>query len=667
MGCNHMNFNNLRIPQKLLLAFGAIVLVIAVSSAVLYSQIRWLSETERLNESSGNAVDGIDRGRADFASATAAVRKYVMTGADADKAGVSKALADHATDLESVKAILGTDVSEFVPDLDAYEAAAVSYATKYFNEEIRLGASPATRPEAVAIIGSAAAQTDSAALTQKFEKLRDEVNVWSDHWTDVSARTGAQTTAVVIGSGVLSVILASLMAWLIARAISRPMNAMTATMRALAAGDNQVTVPAIGQSDELGDMAAAVQVFKEAANAKIRLEGEATGARRLTEEERGRSAAALAGASQQQNQVVQAIGTGLKRLSAGELVYRIADRFPVEYEQLRADYNEAMASLQETMKVVAANASAIGSGTAEISTAADDLSRRTEQQAASLEETAAALDEITATVRKTAQGAKHARQVVGTTKSNAEHSGQVVRQAVEAMSGIEKSSNEITQIIGVIDEIAFQTNLLALNAGVEAARAGDAGRGFAVVASEVRALAQRSAEAAKEIKALISTSSVQVEQGVQLVGQTGQALSLIVGQVGEIDGIVGEISSSAQEQATGLDQVNSAVNQMDQVTQQNAAMVEQSTAASQALAQETAELKRLIGRFDIGGAAADSVRRPAPAPKRAESRPVSAMRPTPVGRPAPVATPARAARVAGGGGAAPAAAVVLTSEDWTEF
>ncbi len=266
-------------------------------------------------------------------------------------------------------------------------------------------------------------------------------------------------------------------------------------------------------------MAAAVQVFKDAAIAKVRLEGEATGARRLTEEERGRSAAALAGAAQQQGLVVQAIGTGLKRLSAGELVYRIAERFPAEYEQLRADFNEAMAKLQDTMKVVAANASAIGSGTAEISTAADDLSRRTEQQAASLEETAAALDEITATVRKTAQGAKHARQVVGTAKSNAEHSGQVVRQAVEAMSGIEKSSNEITQIIGVIDEIAFQTNLLALNAGVEAARAGDAGRGFAVVASEVRALAQRSAEAAKEIKALISTSSVQVEQGVQLVGR----------------------------------------------------------------------------------------------------------------------------------------------------
>ena len=655
-------FNNLRIAQKLLLALGAIILVVVVSSVVLYTQVEWLSEVDRLNAASDDAEDGIDRGRAEFALELGGVRKFLLTGVDADKATVSKAAADHASDLARIRTILASAAPEFLPDLDAYVAAVTSYESKYLNEEIRLGSSPTTRPEAIAIISSAGAHADSAALTQRIEKLREEVNVWSNHWTDLGVQTGARTVTVVIGSSVLSVIVASLMAWLVSRAISRPMNAMTGAMRALAAGDHTVTVPAIGQRDELGEMAAAVQVFKDAAITKIRLEGEAVGMRRTTEEERTRSSAALAGAAQQQNQVVQAIGTGLQRLSAGELVYRIAERFPADYEQLRTDFNQAMANLQETMKVVAANASAIGSGTAEISIAADDLSRRTEQQAASLEETASALDEITATVRKTAQGAKHARQVVGTAKSNAEHSGEVVRQAVEAMSGIEKSSNEITQIIGVIDEIAFQTNLLALNAGVEAARAGDAGRGFAVVASEVRALAQRSAEAAKEIKALISTSSVQVEQGVQLVGQTGQALSLIVGQVGEIDGIVGEISSSAQEQATGLDQVNTAVNQMDQVTQQNAAMVEQSTAASHALSQETAELRRLIDRFDIGGAVADTVHRPAPAPKRAESRPGTTIRPTQVSRPAP----ARSQRVASGG--APAAVQpVLSSEDWTEF
>ncbi len=660
-------FNNLRIAQKLLLTLGAIVLAIVVSSVVLYGQVKWLSEVDRLNDATSEAEDRIDRARANFALELGAVRKFLLTGVEADKATVSKASADHASDLARVRTLLASGAPEYVADLTAYEAAATAYETKYLNEEIRLGTSPTTRPEAVAIIGSAGAHADSAALEQKSEKLREEVHQWSGHWTEVGEQTSAQTVTVVIGSSILTILVASLMAWLVSRAISRPLNAMTATMRALAAGDNTVTVPAMGQGDEVGEMASAVQIFKDAALMQVRLEGEAVGARRMSEEERLRNSASLAGAAQQQSQVVQAIGAGLKRLSAGELVYRIAERFPTEYEQLRNDFNEAMANLQDTMTVVAANASAIGSGTAEISTAADDLSRRTEQQAASLEETASALDEITATVRKTAQGAKHARQVVGTAKSNAEHSGQVVRQAVEAMSGIEKSSNEITQIIGVIDEIAFQTNLLALNAGVEAARAGDAGRGFAVVASEVSALAQRSAEAAKEIKALISTSSVQVEQGVQLVGQTGQALSLIAGQVGEIDGIVGEISSSAQEQATGLDQVNTAVNQMDQVTQQNAAMVEQSTAASHALSQETAELRRLIDRFDIGAAAGEASRRSAAAPKRMESRPVSSSKPTLVNRPAHVVPPARAVRAAGRGGAAPAAAQPLTNEDWTEF
>jgi len=273
----------------------------------------------------------------------------------------------------------------------------------------------------------------------------------------------------------------------------------------------------------------------------------------------------------------------------------------------------------------------IRSGTSEITQAADDLSRRTEQQAASLEQTAAALDEITATVRRTAEGSKHALAVVSKTKTDAEQSGEVVRQAVAAMGGIEKSSQQIGQIIGVIDEIAFQTNLLALNAGVEAARAGDAGRGFAVVASEVRALAQRSAEAAKEIKALISASAQQVGSGVKFVGETGEALSRIVAQVAEINSAVGEIASAAQEQATGLAEVNTAVNQMDQVTQQNAAMVEQSTAASHALAGEAEELARLTGRFQLGQeeggmpANVEPLRRPAKAAPR-PAKPAAALK-----------------------------------------
>ena len=238
-----------------------------------------------------------------------------------------------------------------------------------------------------------------------------------------------------------------------------------------------------------------------------------------------------AAAAQEQALVVSSIVTGLTKLSEGDLTFRLTQAFPGEYGRLREDFNGAMQGLQDSMKVIVANADGITAGAGEISQAADDLSRRTEQQAATLEQTAAAVDQITATVKRTAEGAGQANAVVVTARSDAEKSGAVVRGAVSAMTGIEKSAQEISQIIGVIDEIAFQTNLLALNAGVEAARAGEAGKGFAVVASEVRALAQRSAEAAKEIKALISTSTNQVKEGVDLVGQTGEALQRIVSQV----------------------------------------------------------------------------------------------------------------------------------------
>jgi methyl-accepting chemotaxis protein len=277
-------------------------------------------------------------------------------------------------------------------------------------------------------------------------------------------------------------------------------------------------------------------------------------------------------------------------------------------DKLRLDFNAAAETLFEALRVVSSGASAIQSGASEISMATGDLSRRTEQQAANLEETAAALDQITATVRRTAEGAVQARDAMAAAKTDAERSGRIVQDAVTAMGGIEQSSKEINQIIGVIDEIAFQTNLLALNAGVEAARAGDAGRGFAVVASEVRALAQRSADAAKQIKTLISASTQHVASGVDLVGETGRALSRIASQVSEMNGVIAEIAASAQEQATGLNEVNSAVNQMDQMTQKNAAMVEQTTAASLNLANEGQELTRLISRFDLGGTSTGGAR-----------------------------------------------------------
>ena len=319
---------------------------------------------------------------------------------------------------------------------------------------------------------------------------------------------------------------------------------------------------------------------------------------------------------QEQEHVVSVLAQSLDRLARGDLTARIEARFDGRYEQLKQDFNAAIDSLKDAMSAIAQSARGMESGSNEIASASNDLSKRTEQQAASLEETAAALDEITATVKRSAEGAQQASAAAAAASTDADRSGEVVREAVAAMGEIEKSSGQITQIIGVIDEIAFQTNLLALNAGVEAARAGEAGRGFAVVAQEVRALAQRSADAAKEIKTLIASSTAQVERGVRLVGDTGQALAGIVSKVGEINGLIREIAVSSQEQATGLNQVNAAVNQMDQVTQQNAAMVEQANTSSASLRGEAQDLARQVARFQIGASAAEpEAARQAPAPR----------------------------------------------------
>jgi len=306
--------------------------------------------------------------------------------------------------------------------------------------------------------------------------------------------------------------------------------------------------------------------------------------------ERQRQAAA-------QTRVVEALRDGLGRLAEGDLTGRIDDAFPPDYDQLRKDFNAALDRLQDAIRGVVENADLIRGEAAEISNAADDLSVRTERQAATLEQTASALDELTTSVKSAAEGAAHANDLVDQARRNAEASGEVVRGTVQAMSEIETSSRQISKITDVIDDIAFQTNLLALNAGVEAARAGDAGRGFAVVASEVRALAQRSSEAAREINSLIGASGEQVRRGVDLVDRTGKALHGILESVVEISRNVSDITTSSREQSAGLAEVNEAVNQLDQVTQQNAAMFEQTTAASHALTREAETLSASMARF----------------------------------------------------------------------
>ncbi|MFZ5721173.1 MAG: methyl-accepting chemotaxis protein [Pseudomonadota bacterium] len=607
--------NNLNISKKLTVGFAVVVTVVAVMCAAVFGSLLSLRKAVELNDLSVAQVKVAEELLAARVERQNAIRGLVASGDPAFIETINRAQKDYGDALKEWSRIAPEDAADI-----AKVKAAVATIEAEEAELISAGQDLTRQAEAMMMLGSKGRLGElrkvlNARIKAENELLKERA----------AAQAASQTFAVTLlaAGSLLAVALSVLMGWVLSNAIARPVSLMTAAMGRLAAGDNDVDVPAQGRKDEVGRMAAAVQHFKEQAIDKARQSAERAEERAQREAERNATDAERAAAAAEQNKVVEGLAQGLERLAAGVLTFRLNEPFPSHYEQLRADFNRAMEQMQAALREVAVNATAVRSGAGEITQATDDLSRRTEQQAASLEETAAALDEITATVRKTAEGAAQSREAVGAAKSDAERSGVVVRDAVAAMSEIESSAQQISQIIGVIDEIAFQTNLLALNAGVEAARAGDAGKGFAVVASEVRALAQRSAEAAKEIKALISASSQQVERGVGLVGETGKVLERILDQVTSINGAVTEIAASAQEQATGLQQVNTAINQMDQVTQQNAAMVEEATAASHALAGESEALARLIARFELGGTSA------APAPARpAPQRTVAAMKTT---------------------------------------
>jgi methyl-accepting chemotaxis protein len=416
---------------------------------------------------------------------------------------------------------------------------------------------------------------------------------------DASARAAQHDVLIAVGVLTLATGLVSIALLVIIRRVSQPLFRLTQVMRRLAERDFAVEVPATARGDELGSMARAVKVFRQNGLAMQQLEAESEQRRREAEVAAAAQARRDEQAAAEQRHVVAALAAALAALADGDLTCVISAEFAPDYARLRADFNAAVVGLQSAIADITARTAAIRTGTHEIAGATEDLARRTEQQAASLEQTAAALAQITGTVRSTAAGSLEARQAAQTAARDAVSSARVARDAIAAIQAIENSSRQIAQIVSVIDGIAFQTNLLALNAGVEAARAGEAGRGFAVVAAEVRALAQRCAAAAKDVSTLITQSADQVGQGVTLVGETAIALERICGQVTKINGVIGEIAASAQEQSTGLAEVNKAVTEMVAVTQQNAAMVEQTTAATHALSVETAELSRAAERFRV--------------------------------------------------------------------
>jgi methyl-accepting chemotaxis protein len=536
----------------------------------------------------GATLEGEQMRRAAAAMQLAQLQ-YEATFDDQPKSDFSAAAADYnaaftASNLaDDVKATLNLDVNNYVDAFKEASAAELAYAqatdavVKAFDSLAApikdLGDATAAASDAGA--GLAAAQTDTETTI------------------DLAA-------AIAIAIGLISIVLVS-------RSLAKPIRKLDEAMTRLAGGDLAVEPPALGRRGVYASIAHAFERIKQAMvddDQQARAATARREEREANEIARRQSEAERAAAAREQDRTVSALADACERLSEGNLTFRISEDFPPAYQKVKDDFNEAIAQMQSAVAVISDSVRGIRVNADAVAHASDDLSRRTEQEAATLEETAAALGEITVTVKKAAESALHAREVVAAADGDAKKGAVVVKQAVGAMDAIAKSAKQITHIIGVIDEIAFQTNLLALNAGVEAARAGEAGRGFAVVASEVRALAQRSAEAAKEIKGLISASTAQVGHGVELVAETGAALERIMAQVADVNAVIAGIAAGAHEQSTGLDEVNVALGRMDQVTQQNAAMVQQSTATSRSLSHETMELSRLVDQFEIDDNAA---------------------------------------------------------------
>ena len=465
------------------------------------------------------------------------------------------------------------------------------------------------------------------------------------------------------------VVIATLLGYLVARALTKPMVALNGAMDQLSQGHMDVDVPGVERRDELGAMAGAVQVFKEGMieNQRMQEEIEQTRLReekereereqmerermeedaRRDREESERRAAADRIVAEQQERVVSAVGKALNALVQGNLQYRITETLPAESAALKDDFNATSARLAEIVAEIKAGANELANTAGELSTGSLDLSRRTEQQAANLEEVAASIEELASTVKSNASSAQEATSLTSDAQGRAENGGEIATRAISAMSEIETSSQKISDIIGIIDEIAFQTNLLALNAAVEAARAGDAGKGFAVVASEVRTLAQRTTEAARDIKSLISASNAQVGDGVRLVNETGEALKQIMESVEQASALVGEIASASSEQATGISEISSAVSQMDEMTQQNSAMVEENTAAVKSVEDQASAMDKRMQFFTLD----DSL-----APRKIVSPVAAPALKAPAERSQPVAAPTSIS-----------APMADSSDDWEEF
>ncbi|MFB2550784.1 methyl-accepting chemotaxis protein [Ensifer soli] len=594
------------------------------------------------------------------------------------QASIATSFAVLNDNLAAAKA-LATQVGK--PELTARFDADLAALSKAITVDLKTMVETGAAPEAYAALDDAI-DGGGDRIGTSLDALQGEARALAEARIAEARAASAASLAYQIGLGLA--VMVGLMGLIVyhGNVLRRGIYGLRDSMQHILAGRLATAVPSTGRADEIGEMARSIEQFRLAAIDKQEMEQATATARAASDAERAAREALRSTETRHIEAAVDALGRGLNRLSEGDLSDMLREPFHGDLDRLRGDFNQTVERLQDVMAQVKENTASIQSNSQQMRSAADDLARRTEQQAASLEETSAALAQITGTVRSSTALAEEASRMVDETRTNAEESGRIVGEAVAAMARIEGASLEIGKIINVIDEIAFQTNLLALNAGVEAARAGEAGKGFAVVAQEVRELAQRAAGAAKDIKALVTRSGTEVGNGVRLVQATGDALGRIGTDVSRINAHMKSIVMAAREQQTGLGEINAAVGQLDQTTQQNAAMVEETNAASHTLAQDAEGLGRIVGQFHLSGQAQPASHQPyrqapdqpAPVgmPAMRAAAPRSSLAPKAASTASrPRSSPAKAliGRVAGAFGNSPAssAASASSADNWEEF